>query len=47
METITLNINTDYEAKKNIAKYLSGINEELDQSKELKKGPTSFEPKHD
>ena len=39
METITLNINTDYEAKKDIAKYLAGINEELDQSKEIKPKP--------
>jgi len=39
METITLNIETDYESKKNIAKYLAGINEELDQSKMLKSKP--------
>src|SRR4030042_4764143 len=39
METITLNAEIDYEAKKNIAKYLAGINEKLDQSKELKKKP--------
>lgn len=39
METIALNIETDYEAKKNIAKYLAGINKELDQSKELKEKP--------
>ena len=35
METITLNSEYDYESKKNIAKYLAGINEGLDQSKEL------------
>ena len=39
METITLNINADYEAKKDIAKYLAGINEKLDQSKEIKTKP--------
>jgi aromatic ring hydroxylase len=42
METITLNINTDYEAKKDIAKYLAGINEELDQSKEIKTKPNQI-----
>jgi aromatic ring hydroxylase len=40
METITLNTEIDYEAKKNIAKYLAGIKEDLDQSKDLNKGPT-------
>ncbi len=44
METITLNIEVDYESKKNIAKYLAGINEELDQSKELKTKPVPLEP---
>ena len=39
METITLNLETDYEAKKNIAKYLAGINKELNQSKELNRKP--------
>ena len=39
METITLNLETDYEAKKNIAKYLAGIKKELDQSKELNRKP--------
>ncbi|MBW2342950.1 MAG: aromatic ring hydroxylase [Deltaproteobacteria bacterium] len=39
METIALNIETDYESKKNVAKYLAGINEELDQSKQLKSMP--------
>ncbi len=39
METITLNAEYDYEAKKNIAKYLAGISPELDQSKELKREP--------
>jgi len=43
METITLNINTDYEAKKDIARYLAGINKELDQSKELKTKPFPVE----
>jgi aromatic ring hydroxylase len=44
METITLNIETDYESKKNIAKYLAGINEELDQSKELSSKPVPLKP---
>jgi len=44
METITLNIETDYESKKNIAKYLAGINEELDQSKELTSKPVPLKP---
>ncbi len=35
METITLNVEYDYESKKNIAKYLAGISKELDQSKDL------------
>jgi len=39
METIALNAEYDYEAKKNIAKYLAGISPELDQSKELKRRP--------
>jgi aromatic ring hydroxylase len=41
METIALNQEYDYESKKNIAKYLAGINKELDQSKELKREPVS------
>ena len=40
METITLNAEYDYESKKNVAKYLAGINKELDQSQELKTKPT-------
>ena len=44
METITLNIEVDYESKKNIAKFLAGINEELDQSKELNAKPVPLEP---
>jgi len=43
METITLNLETDYESKKNIAKYLAGINKELNQSKELKAKPIPLE----
>ena len=39
METIALNQEYDYESKKNIAKYLAGINQELDQSKELNEKP--------
>ncbi len=40
METITLNVEYDYESKKNIAKYLAGINKELNQSKDLGIEPT-------
>jgi aromatic ring hydroxylase len=40
METIGLNAEYDYEARKNIAKYLAGINKDLDQSKEMNKKPT-------
>jgi len=39
METITLLAEYDIESKKNIAKYLAGINKELNQSKELKEKP--------
>ena len=39
METITLNAEYDYESKKNLAKYLAGINKGLDQSKELSAEP--------
>jgi len=39
METIALNQEYDYESKKNVAKYLAGINQELDQSKDLKREP--------
>lgn len=39
METISLNQSYDYEARRNIAKYLAGINKELDQSKQLKERP--------
>jgi len=39
METIALNQDYDYESKKNIAKYLAGISEELDQSKDLMQRP--------
>ena len=44
METITLNAKIDYEAKKDVAKYLSGINETLDQSKGLQMKPTPLDP---
>jgi len=40
METITLNAEYDFESKKNIARYLAGINKELDQSKDLEIKPT-------
>jgi aromatic ring hydroxylase len=39
METIALNAQYDYESKKNIAKYLAGIDEELDQSRDLEREP--------
>jgi aromatic ring hydroxylase len=45
METIALNQEYDYEAKKNIAKYLAGINKELDQTKDLKQAPSGLSPK--
>jgi len=45
METIALNQEYDYEAKKNIAKYLAGINKELDQSKELNQSPSELVPR--
>jgi hypothetical protein len=40
METIALNVGYDYESRKNIAKYLAGINKELVQSKDLGIKPT-------
>ena len=42
METITLNAEIDYEAKKNIAKYLAGMIKGLDQSNELRRIPEPF-----
>jgi len=42
METITLNAEYDYESKKNIAKYLAGITQNLDQSKLLKEKPNAL-----
>jgi len=39
METIALNLEYDYESRKNIAKYLAGIDKELNQSKLLKTEP--------
>lgn len=39
METITLNMEIDYEEKKNVAKYLAGINKELDQTEALRNNP--------
>jgi len=44
METITLNAEIDYEAKKDIARYLAGIKETLDQSKGLSMKPTPVAP---
>ncbi|MFC1670682.1 4-hydroxyphenylacetate 3-hydroxylase N-terminal domain-containing protein [Spirochaetota bacterium] len=40
MESIALGIDYDYEDKKNVAKYLAGINDELDDSKILDNEPT-------
>jgi 4-hydroxyphenylacetate 3-monooxygenase/4-hydroxybutyryl-CoA dehydratase/vinylacetyl-CoA-Delta-isomerase len=40
METIALNIDFDYEARRKVARYLAGIDKELDQSKELTRQPT-------
>ena len=42
METIALNQDYDYESRKNIARYLAGINKELDQSKQLKEKPNQL-----
>jgi aromatic ring hydroxylase len=39
METIALNAEYDYNSKKSIARYLAGINDELDQSKDLETEP--------
>ena len=39
METIAIGIEYDYEEKKELARYLAGINEDLDDSKWLKKEP--------
>ncbi len=40
METIALNQDFDYEARKKIARYLAGIDKELDQSRFLQEQPT-------
>jgi len=40
METIALNIDYDYNARKNVARYLAGLDEELDQTKDLQMEPT-------
>lgn len=45
METISLNQSYDYEARRNIAKYLAGINNELDQTKQLQETPNPLNPK--
>ena len=39
METIALNLDYDYESRKNLARYLAGINKELDQSSLMKEEP--------
>jgi aromatic ring hydroxylase len=39
METIALNQSYDYESCRDVAKYLAGIDKELDQSKQLKRQP--------
>ena len=40
METIALNIDYDYARTKKVARYLAGLDEELDQTKELEREPT-------
>jgi aromatic ring hydroxylase len=40
METISLNLEYDYEDKRNLARYLAGIDEKLDDSKLRNSGPT-------
>ena len=40
MESIALGIDYDFEDKKNLAKYLDGINDELDDTKLLEIEPT-------
>jgi len=40
METIALNVEYDFESKKDLARYLAGINPELDDSKDLTSYPT-------
>ncbi|MEA3254040.1 MAG: 4-hydroxyphenylacetate 3-hydroxylase N-terminal domain-containing protein, partial [Chloroflexota bacterium] len=40
METIALNIDYDYNARKKVARYLAGIDEDLDQAKDLEREPT-------
>jgi len=40
METIALNIDFDYDARRKVARYLAGIDKELDQSAELMRQPT-------
>jgi len=40
METIALSLDYDFEEKKRVARYLAGINEDLDDSKALKSKPT-------
>jgi len=40
METIALNIDYDYDARRNVARYLAGLDKELDQTKDLQTEPT-------
>ena len=40
METIALNIDFDYEARRKVARYLAGIDKELDQESSLAAQPT-------
>ncbi len=39
METIALNLEYDYESRKKIARYLAGMDKELNQSKQLQEAP--------
>jgi len=45
METIALSIEYDFETRKNLAKYLAGINEDFDDDKELKMEPNEIKVK--
>jgi hypothetical protein len=40
METISLNLEYDYDDKRNVARYLAGMDEELDDSKLRDSEPT-------
>ena len=44
METIALNAEYDYADKKKLARYLAGIDEDLDDSRILSQEPASLDP---